>query len=173
MKRLLIRYADVMDRVSVFIGHGCSALFFVCMLASAFEVVMRYGFDRPTIWSTEVAMTLCASAWVLAAGYVTQRRRHISITMVEMLVGPRVWRIFGLVQLLIAVAAVFVLTLALWGPAMKVLRRTEYSGTAMNSIQPTYFKVLIVIACVLYLLQLLANLVRWFQDPDAERAHGH
>lgn len=173
MRRALELYAEAMDRISVFIGHACSVLFFVCVVVSALEVVMRYGFDRPTIWSTEIAMTLCASAWMLAVGYVTERQRHISITMVEMLVPPRVWKVFRLLQMVIAVGAITVLTVALWGPAVKALKRTEFSGTALNSLQPTYFKVIIVVACVLYLLQLLANIVRWFQGTESEAARGH
>ncbi|SDH13871.1 TRAP transporter small permease subunit [Alloyangia pacifica] len=173
MKRFLARYADAMDRISVFIGHGCSVLFFACIVASALEVVMRYGFDRPTLWSTELAMTLCASAWVLSVGYVTQRHRHISITMVELLVSPRVWRLFRLFQMLIAFGAVAVLTAALWKPAVKVLSRTEYSGTAMNSVQPTYLKVLIVVGCAFYLLQLLANIIRWAQHTEGDVSGGH
>lgn len=173
MKYVLARYADTMDRVSVFIGHGCSILFFACIAISAAEVVLRYGFDRPTLWSTELAMTLCATAWVMAVGYVTERQRHISITMIEMLVSPRVWRLFRLLQMLIAFGAVFVLTLALWKPAMKVLGRTEYSGTAFNSIQPTIFKVLIVLGCILYMAQLAANIIRWAQHTERDVTGGH
>ncbi|UES49891.1 TRAP transporter small permease subunit [Roseibium aggregatum] len=173
MKRLFARYADVMDSVSVFIGHGCSVLFFACIAVSALEVVMRYGFDSPTVWSTELAMTLCASAWVLAVGYVTQRHRHISITMIETLVSPRVWRVMRLLQMVIAAGAVLVLTMALWDPMLKVLKRTEHSGTALNSIQPTYLKILLVAGCILYILQLAANIIRWCQRTEGEIAGGH
>ncbi|WP_346915136.1 TRAP transporter small permease [uncultured Roseibium sp.] len=173
MKRLLARYASIMSRVSVFIGHGCSVLLFACVIVSAMEVVMRYGFDRPTVWSTELAMTLCASAWVLAVGYVTERNRHISITMIEGLVSPRVWRILRLVQMLVATGALIVLTMALWSPALKVLKRTEYSGTALNSIQPTYLKVVLVVGCILYILQLSANIIKWALGTEGETAGGH
>ncbi len=173
MRHLLSRYADGMDRISVFIGHACSVLFFACIAASAVEVVLRYGFDNPTSWSTELSMTLCATAWVLAVGYVTERNRHISITMLELVVGPRVWRWFRLIQLLVAVLAVAVLARAVWGPAMKVIARPEYSGTAMNSLQPSYLKVLLLIGCVLYLFQLAANIIRWFQQTEKGTAGGH
>ncbi|GAB4531435.1 MAG: hypothetical protein Tsb0019_33240 [Roseibium sp.] len=173
MQRLLAGYAASMNRISVFIGQACSVLLFACIAISAFEVVMRYGFDRPTVWSTELAMTLCASAWVLSVGYVTERHRHISITMIEMLVSPRLWRLFRLVQMLIAFGAILVLTLALWGPATKVLRRTEFSGTALNSIQPSYFKVLLAAGCVLYLAQLAANVIHWAQDSEGDVSGGH
>ena len=173
MHRLLARYADGMDRISVFIGQGCSVLFFACVVISAFEVVMRYGFDSPTVWSTELAMLLCATAWVLSVGYVTERNRHISITMLELVVGPRVWRVFRLVQMLISFGAILVLTFAVWGPAAKVLGRIEHSGTAFNSIQPTILKVLIVLGCLLYLAQLAANLIRWGQGTEGDVTGGH
>ena len=173
MKRLLAGYAEAMDRISVFTGHACSALLFTCIAVSALEVVMRYGLDSPTVWSTELAMTLCASAWVLSVGYVTQRNRHISITMLELLVSPRVWRLFRLLQLVIAFGAILVLAMALWGPAAKVIERTEYSGTAFNSPQPTYLKVMLVVGCGLYLAQLLANIIRWFQQTEGDLTGGH
>lgn len=173
MSHLLARCAAAIDRMSVFIGHGCSMLLFACIAASAIEVVMRYGFDRPTFWSTELSMTLCATAWVLAVGYVTERNRHISITMLEILVGPRVWRIFRLVQLVVAFGAVLVLAFAVSGPAMKVLARPEYSGTAMNSIQPSYLKVLLLVGCGLYLLQLAANIVHWCRRTEKDSLGGH
>ncbi|WP_460274323.1 TRAP transporter small permease subunit [Celeribacter sp. ULVN23_4] len=173
MKRLLALYAATMDSVSVFVGQACSVLFFACIVISALEVVLRYGFDAPTLWSTELAMTLCASAWVLSVGYVTERHRHISITMFELVAGERVWRIFRLCQMLIATGALIVLSMALYHPASKVLSRTEYSGTAMNSMAPTYLKVLLFVGCIFYILQLLANIIRWAQHTEGDITGGH
>jgi TRAP-type C4-dicarboxylate transport system permease small subunit len=173
MKRILATYAGIMDRISVFVGQGCSVLLFACIIVSALEVVLRYGFDRPTVWSTELAMTLCASAWVLAVGYVTERRRHISITMIEGLVSPQTWRRLRLFQMLVATGALTILAMALWDPAAKVLKRTEHSGTALNSLQPTYLKVLLLIGCCLYIAQLLANIIRWAQGTEGEMRDGH
>ncbi|WP_116084615.1 TRAP transporter small permease subunit [Tropicimonas sp. IMCC34011] len=173
MSRILARYADIMDRISVFIGHSCATLIFACIGVSALEVVMRYGFDNPTIWSTELAMTLCAAAWVLSVGYVTERSRHISITMMELIVGDRVWRIFRLIQMIVSAGAIFVLTLALWNPAIRAIERMEHTGTALNSIQPVILKTAIVAGCILYILQLLANIIRWVQATEGELARGH
>ncbi len=173
MKHFFARYADIMDGVSIFVGQACSVLFFACIAISALEVVLRYGFDAPTLWSTELAMTLCASAWVLSVGYVTERNRHISITMLELVVGARVWRVFRLIQMIIATGAITVLSMALYHPAAKVLARTQYSGTGMNSMQPTYLKILLFVGCIFYVLQLLANIVRWVQHTEGEAASGH
>jgi TRAP-type C4-dicarboxylate transport system permease small subunit len=173
MKRFLGLYADVLDSVSVFVGQACSVLFFACVAISALEVVLRYGFDAPTLWSTELVMTLCASAWVLSVGYVTERHRHISITMLELVVGERVWRVFRLLQMIVATGAVLVLSMALYHPAATVLKRTEHSGTALNSMQPTILKVLLLVGCIFYILQLLANIVRWSQRTEGDVTGGH
>ncbi len=173
MRRAFERYASVMDGVSVFVGQACSVLFFACIVISAGEVVMRYGFHRPTIWSTELVMTLCATAWVLSVGYVTERNRHISITMLEIVVGPRAWHLFRLFQLLIAIVAFGVLVLALWKPAMHSLVSPQRTGSALNSIQPTYFKVLMVVGVSFYILQLLANLIRWVLKTEKIDGNGN
>ena len=173
MKRLLAHYADIMDAVSVFVGQGCSVLFFACIAVSALEVLLRYGFDAPTLWTTELAMALCASAWVLSVGYVTERNRHISITMLEVVVGERVWCIFRLIQMVIATGATIILSMALYHPAAKVLSRIEYSGTAMNSMQPTYLKILLFVGCLFYILQLLSNVIRWVQRTEGDVTGGH
>lgn len=173
MKRLFANYASFMSGFSIFIGQACSVLFFVCIAISALEVVLRYGFDAPTLWSTELAMTLCATAWVLSVGFVTEQHRHISITMLEIFVGERVWRYFRLVQMIIATCAMVVLSMALYHPAMKVIARTEHSGTAFNSFQPTYLKVILIVGCVFYILQLLANIIRWVQRTEESLSDGH
>lgn len=173
MRYLLSRYVAAMDRVSVFIGQSSGIFYFACIALSAIEVVRRYVFNDPSDWSAEVVMTLCASGWALAVGYVTERNRHISITMLELVVGPRVWRYFRLLQLLVAILAIGVLCWAVWGPAMRQFASPERSGTALDSIQPAYFDVLILVSGVLYLGQLLANVIRWFQGTEKGVNGGH
>lgn len=118
-------------------------------------------------------MTLCASAWVLSVGYVTERHRHISITMLEMLLGKRLWRYFRLIQMSIATGAMIVLSMALYQPAAHALARTEHTGTAFNSLQPTYLKVLLLVGCIFYILQLLANIIRWSQGTEGGVSDGY
>ncbi|WP_102225264.1 TRAP transporter small permease subunit [Acidimangrovimonas sediminis] len=173
MKALLSRLVAAMDRISVFIGQASGVFYFTCIALSAIEVFRRYVLNDPSDWSMEVVMTLCASAWALAVGYVTQRDRHIAITMLELLVGPRVWRWFRLLQLVIAIVTIATLCWAVWDPAMRQFASPERSGTAMNSIQPAYFHVLILVSGFLYLGQLIANLIRWFDEPAMEPRHGH
>ncbi len=166
---LLSRLAAGMDRVSAFIGYACAVLFFACIVLSAFEVVMRYVFNSPTQWTFETVMAICATGWVLTSGYVTQRKRHIAITMVELLVPAHIWKKMELVSILVAILALAALIWAAWEPAMMALHGFERSGSSFNPPLPAYLKPILLVGAVLYVLQLLANAVHWFEDRALER----
>ncbi|WP_168016964.1 TRAP transporter small permease subunit [Halomonas salinarum] len=166
---LLSRLAAGMDRVSAFIGYACAVLFFVCIVLSAVEVVMRYVFNAPTQWTFETVMAICATGWVMTSGYVTQRKRHIAITMVELLVPAHVWKKMELVSLFVAIFAISALIWAAWEPAMMALHGFERSGSSFNPPLPAYLKPILVVGASIYLLQLLANVVHWFEDRAREQ----
>ena len=160
------RFAAIMDRVSVFIGYACAVLLMLCIGLSVFEVFMRYALNRPTPWTFETVMVLCATAWVMSSGYVTQRRRHIAITTLELFVSAKVWRVFELIASLVAVFALAVLIWASWDPAHMAWVTMEKSGSAFNPPSPVYLKTALIAGASLYLLQLLANIIHWFAPPD-------
>lgn len=168
MKTAIIRLARRMDSISVFIGYACIIPYFLCIALSIYEVVMRYVFRTPTQWTFEVLMVLCASSWALSSGYVTQRNRHIAITMMETLVSDATWRVLRLLALCVSAFAVAVLIWATWHPAMRALAMMERSGSAFNAPTPTYLKLVLVAGAVLYLLQLFANIVHWFANTPEQ-----
>ena len=88
--RTLVRAAErVIDALAVLSFTGM----FLCVLV---QVILRYGFDRPLVWSDELARYLfvwCAFlGWIIAA----RRRSHLSITVVADNLGPRGHAAFAL-----------------------------------------------------------------------------
>jgi TRAP-type C4-dicarboxylate transport system permease small subunit len=67
---------------------------FLCVFV---QVILRYGFDRPLVWSDELARYLfvwCAFlGWMIAA----RRRSHLVVNLFEGHVGPRGGALFALV----------------------------------------------------------------------------
>ncbi len=165
-------FASFMDRFSVFIGHCCAILLFVCIALSAFEVFMRYVMNMPTQWTFETVMALCATSWAMTSGYVTERRRHIAITVLEVALPRRVWLRMELLAMVVSVGALTMLIIGSWEPAAMALDTVERSGSAFNPPLPAYLKPLLVVGATLYILQLFANIYHWFAARNAESKKG-
>ena len=153
------RFVEMVGKLSVFLGKACGVFYLAAIGLSIFEVFMRYAFNAPTSWTSETIMTLVATAWLFCVGAVTQQRRHITVTTMELLLGEKVWNRLTKVAIVISMIAVSGLLVMLWGPMIKVLKMPQTTGSAFDPPTPTYIKTMFVVAAALYLLQLFANLL--------------
>lgn len=156
--------AKSIGQFSVFLGKACGMFYLTAIFLSVYEVFMRYALDAPTSWTSETIMMLVASAWFLCVGAITQQRRHITVTTMELLIGPTLWRRLVKLAVALSMLAVAGLIFAGWKPMMATLTKAATgamvtSGSAFDPPTPTYLKVMLVVAAFLYLLQLFANLI--------------
>lgn len=146
-------------KLSVLVGKACGPLYLTAIGLSLYEVFTRYVLDAPTVWTTEAIMCAVGSAWMLSAGAVTQQNRHITVTVMELVVGPRIWAVMSRFALVVSMVAVSGLIWAASVPAIHAVTRLERSGSAFNPPMPTFLKVLLLFALAVYLLQLFARLI--------------
>jgi tripartite ATP-independent transporter DctM subunit len=148
------------DHLSHFSGLAVSMFYIVAAGATLWEVFARYLFNAPTIWAFELVMVLCAAAWMLSAGYVTLKQRHIGITVFHQMAGPRGrWRL-DLFAMLVGVVALFLLMSDASHRSYLSIAQVERTGSAFNAPMPMMLKSLLMIGGFLYLAQLTANLHR-------------
>jgi TRAP-type C4-dicarboxylate transport system permease small subunit len=152
-------FVQAMGRLSVFLGKACGVFYLAAISLSIYEVFMRYALDAPTSWTSETVMMLVATAWLFCVGAVTQQRRHITVTTMELLVGEQLWRRMKKIAIALSMVGVAGLLVMLWSPMVKVLNAPQTTGSAFDPLSPTYVKTAFFVAACLYLLQLLANLL--------------
>ena len=152
------RFVESVGKLSVFLGKVCGVFYFAAIMLSVYEVFMRYAFNAPTSWTSETIMMMVATAWLLCVGAVTQQRRHITVTTMEIILGEKLWNRLSKVAILISMVGVIGLIIMVWDPMIKVLQHPQTTGSAFDPPSPTYYKTLFVVAGFLYLLQLTANL---------------
>ena len=157
---------DFVGKVSVFIGKSCG---YDTNTPAGFEYPADPLFD-PTLNAIvlEIVMALCATAWLLSVGAVTQQQRHITVTVMELMVSKRIWLIMQKIAILISMVAVCGLAWSAWEPALHNFSYLERSGSAFNPPLPSYLKVLLFATCFLYFIQLLANLLSTHNDVGGE-----
>ena len=72
-----LRVINRLDSISEFSGKAVSWLYIPMVAALVFEVVMRYCFSAPTIWSMDVAVMLYAINFMISSPYCLQTGGHI------------------------------------------------------------------------------------------------
>lgn len=148
------------DRLSQFLGLSAAHFYLVCALITAYEVILRYFFNAPTLWAFEVVMVVCAAAWVMSGPYVTMRNSHIAITVVYQYTKGNVRWWLDTFIFVVTLAAMLVLAYSLYGPMLEALHVVERSGTSFNSPEPVILKTIMFFGASLYAVQTLANLIR-------------
>lgn len=141
------------------LGDGVSLVFVVIVAISAYEVVMRYVFQSPTIWVHEISVALAAMAFALGGPYVHGTRQHIAITFFLDRMGEGARRWLRVLHSLLALMFLGFLTHAAGNQAMGSLTDGETSGTALNWPIPAALKTVFALCCALLLIQTVVHLV--------------
>jgi len=142
------------------IGNWTSHLFLIVVAITAYEVVMRYFFNAPTIWVHELAVALAATCFVVGGPVVHQRQQHITISVIYDRIGPAAQRWSRAVSSVLALIFCVLLTYAAWQQARLALLSGETSGTALNWPIPAYLKTLFLIAAAVLTVQSAVHLVQ-------------
>jgi len=128
------------------------------MLVVTLDVILRYIFNKPLLWSWDVNMQLLGVLAVMGAGYTLLKRGHIGVDVIALRLSPRARTILGLI-----VAPLFFLAIGvlLWKSGQmawtSVLRKEVMTGAFHTPLYP--FRVLMVIGVFLFLLQGIANFI--------------
>ena len=74
---LHIRVVRAIDRFTDFTGTLVAWLNIPMVLVVAYEVVSRYAFDSPTVWSFDLTYMLYGTVFMLGAAYALHKGAHI------------------------------------------------------------------------------------------------
>jgi len=77
------------DRITRFAGALAMACFAAVIALMLFEVVARYGFRSPTLWSTETVAMLNGAGFLFGAGLALRQGAHVGIDVFARHLPPR------------------------------------------------------------------------------------
>lgn len=137
------------------------------------EVVLRYGFDSPTIWAHETTIFLCAMAFVYGGLYCVARNSHIRVVLIYDMVTGRAKRVLDAVISLICLFAAGFFAWAAWGMMMKAMFRPgeglhlETSGSAWDPPLPAFLKIFLFVVLCLMVVQFIVMAVNYLRGAFA------
>lgn len=161
VRRAAMEYESwrAIDRVAVFIGRITMMLVVVLTSIMLYEVILRYAFERPTLWANELSLWLAGFVFLTAGLYAMQQRSHIRIVLLYDVVPRWVQHVFDIISTLCIVMFTAMLIYGGYGEAFDKFYRWETFGTVFDPPIPATLKPLVLVIVGLVAIQSVINLI--------------
>lgn len=166
-----IRISSIYDKIKT-LNTICTTLAGLILLFVTFsifvDVFLRYFFDRPSIWVTEVSTYLFLYIVFLGTAYALQQGMHIRVTFVVDQLNDTKKRIVNLITSMIAM--IFTLVL-LWQTSVMTWAafEGEWRSITMLNAPFAYIYVGMVFGSILLFLTFLFKTILEFQTRESEK----
>ena len=152
---------NTIDAISERTGRMVGWIAVPMIVALIYEVLARYVFHRPTIWSYEITYMIYGTHFLLGAAYTLKVKGHIRIDVLYMHFSPRRRALLDVIgYLVIFFPVTIILIFASFDMAKDAYQIKEVSQC--TPWQPILwpFKSVICVGFSLFLLQGIAEFVR-------------
>ena len=151
-------FVRFINAVNEWVAKYFSLLIIPLVLIVALDVVLRYIFNRPLLWSWDVNMQLLGVIAVMGGGYALLKRGHIGVDVFAMRLSPRARAILDMITAPLFFLGIGVL---LWKSGQTAWTAVIREETTVGAVSmPLYpFRVIMVIGILLFLLQGIAKFI--------------
>lgn len=162
------RIVRLIDSINEYTGRIASYVILPMLAVMIYEVIMRYYFQAPTIWGTEMTTFLFAGYTLMGAGYTHLKGGHVNMNALYGRFSPRSQAVCDLITWVGFLAYCGVLLYESSRFFWDVFSSGRASGTDWN---PKLWPVLISLplGVLLLLLQGIAKLIRDIQTVAGSR----
>lgn len=154
MKKFLVVFDHTMNVMSFL---ACLILVFI-MLAVSLEVVLRYFFNHPLVWVTEVTECLLLYITFLGAAWLLREEGHVKVDVIVNRLKPNKTAFFGILTSMIGAFVSIILTVFGFKLTWHYFQRGMYTPTAME-IPVSIIIVIIPIGSLMLFVQFLRRTV--------------
>jgi TRAP-type C4-dicarboxylate transport system permease small subunit len=156
--RKLDTFYSNIKKVNTFCASLAGLILLFVTLSIFVDVILRYFFDRPSIWVTEVSTYLFLYIIFLGTAYTLQQGGHIRVTFLLNPLPPRIRRVVNFITTLFGTVFTAVL---LWQACVMTWTafREHWTSPTMLNAPYAYIHVAIVIGSFLLLMTFLCGLI--------------
>lgn len=115
----MLKMTRTIDAINEWLGRIVALLILPSIFIALYEVVMRYGFDSPTIWVNESIQILFGFYFLLGGSYTLLHRGHVRVDLLLHGLSARGKRNANIFAMLVAI---FYLSVLCWITGMQAGR---------------------------------------------------
>jgi TRAP-type mannitol/chloroaromatic compound transport system permease small subunit len=166
---MLISWLDRIDRISEWFGKIVSFMVPSVIAITVWEVIMRYIFNRPTIWVHETSEHLFAFSFLLGGAYTLLKGGHVRVDVLYLRFSPKGQMILNLFD---SIFFFLFIGLLLWQGGEMAWESVSLLERSQSPWGPYIFHVILAVpvAALLMLLQGLAMFIRDLKKLTGGRA---
>lgn len=157
---MIEKYLRIQDGISEFVGRVIAWLALILIITLIYEVVSRYFFNAPTIWSHELSTMIFGAFSILSGSYTLKHLAHVRSDVIYLLFPTRMQRFCDILVYLIGLFVLGIVLLHSIEFAAKSWNAREVSARSIWQPPLYYIKSVIPLAVFLLMMQSLAELYR-------------
>ncbi len=169
MKRS-VKALDFLDFICERVSKITMWVFIALMLTMTYEVVMRYIFRSPTMWSYDMTYLLNSISVVFGMAWVYKIKGHVKVDIIYNRYSEKMRNIMDLifVPLLFLIPWAFILYRMMLHVMNSIaIREVAITGTLMPPIYP--FKTWLFVGFLLLFLQVLSEYIRQILNMSVKK----
>ncbi|MEM7774092.1 MAG: TRAP transporter small permease subunit [Pseudomonadota bacterium] len=154
----LIRWIETVTRVG---GYVAAVLVIVLMAFMVYEVIVRYAFNAPTMWSYDLSTMTLGAIFTLSIGYVVLTDGHVRVDLLHSLISPMMRPIVDFVgYAFILLPMTIWLTWNLWDHFHGSFLSLERTGTSAWNPLVWPFRAVMFVGAAIWTLQIVAEVLK-------------
>jgi TRAP-type mannitol/chloroaromatic compound transport system permease small subunit len=155
------RFIQIADAISAWFGKAFAWCILIMTFGVGYEVFVRYVLRDPTSWAFDLSYIMYGSLFMMAGAYTLSRDGHVRGDFLYRLWRPQTQAKVELVlYFLFFFPGILALIIAGWKYAARSFRYLEVSVMSPANVPIFQFKMIIVAAGVLLLIQGMAQVCR-------------
>jgi len=161
------RLLGLIDKASEMLGKAAGWLLLPLSFFVTYEVVLRYVFDKPTIWVWDLGVQLQAAIVALGGAYALREHSHVSIDILVTRLSRKKRAILDSITYVFVFFGLSVLLWRLWVSTQFAVKISEkWTSYWAPPIYP--LKILILVTVCVLLLQAMANWIRILRSLSSD-----
>ena len=156
---MIQKILSLIDWLNDWVGKAAGWLIMPLTAFVVYDVVLRYVFNKPTLWAFDINIQLLGALVILSGGYTLLHDGHVGVDAIVINFSPKKRALIDIITSLFFFFGIVVLMSQAFDEAWISVETKEcYTSTFAPPIYP--FKVIMAMGIFLLFLQGAAKLVR-------------
>ncbi len=157
------KYFQFLDYVSSLMTKICSVILLLMLVITFAQVVLRYVFNSPLIWASEVTILMLIWFGFIVMSLAVYANEHISLEFLYDKLQEKVQKTLDCIKYFLL--GCFALLMIYYG--FQLVDLTKYATLPASGLSKSYLYLILIFSGVIILIASISNFIKLFTQPGS------